>query len=82
MEEEKARHDFENGYSGYWRNCQWIQTADVPLLTPREVYTDTGTEIAVDFGTDCQPGSTTGVAGALVDYSSDSTDDTGMLYDC
>ena len=80
LEEEKAQCDSEKGYFGYWANCRWVRFPENPSAPP-----DTGAVTAASdsiddssyFGTDCQPDASTSESGALVNYDSDSSYDTG-----
>ena len=80
MEEEKARNDSKKGYFGYWRNCQWVRSSggESGIHFSREESTvSTATDDSSCLGNNCQTGSSTSGSGALVNYESDSSDDTG-----
>ena len=83
LEEEKARRDFERGFSGYWLNCQWLRSdGDESVSTGTRGISPVSDSVSGStcFGTDCQLDDTTSGSGALVGYESDSTCDTGMPY--
>ena len=84
MEEEKARVDSENGYTGFWRNCQWVRSTETESAVSATEGAGSVGDLNCDFsqfGNDCQLLSSSGGSGPLVNYDSDSSCDTGMcLY--
>ena len=83
LEEEKARSDFERGFSGYWLNCQWVRSPGAGSVSVENGEVSPSSESVnalTSFGNDCQSGDTASGSGVSEFYESDSTCDTGSCY--
>ena len=64
------------GYAGYWRNCQWVRSAEARDMSLISEPADDSSS----FGTDCQLSAYSSGTDSLVPYESDSSCDTGLFH--